>query len=334
MSTLTWVGPCARCDTPIDVLPAPGGRGRALDRRRGLRDRDAVDAAGRTASVSAVQPSQPAAPSPTACPETPAVAPNLPWWQERVFYEVFVRSFADSDGDGIGDLRGLTERLDYLNDGDPATTDDLGVTGLWLMPDRRVAQLPRLRRRRLPGHRSATTARPTTSGRSSRPPTSAASRSSPTSSSTTPRASIPGSRTRGRRARRTTTGTSGPTSIPGIARSDGSRVWHADGDRFYYGYFWEGMPDLNLENPEVTAELGADRRLLARGHGRRRLPDRCRAPPDRGRPASSRTRTRRSTGWPTSGPPARRPGPRRSSSARSGTPRRCRRSTSATARST
>ena len=38
-----------------------------------------------------------------------------------VYYQVFVRSFADSDGDGVGDLGGLTERLDYLNDGDPAT---------------------------------------------------------------------------------------------------------------------------------------------------------------------------------------------------------------------
>jgi glycosidase len=56
------------------------------------------------------------------------------WADGAVFYEVFVRSFADSDGDGVGDLRGLIERLDYLNDGDPATDDDLGVTGLWLMP--------------------------------------------------------------------------------------------------------------------------------------------------------------------------------------------------------
>ena len=56
-----------------------------------------------------------------------------------MFYEVFVRSFADSTtgplaNDGIGDLQGLIEKLDYLNDGDPTTTDDLGVTGLWLMP--------------------------------------------------------------------------------------------------------------------------------------------------------------------------------------------------------
>lgn len=46
--------------------------------------------------------------------------------QAEIFYEIFVRSFQDSDGDGIGDLRGVTERLDYLQ--------DLGVTGLWLMP--------------------------------------------------------------------------------------------------------------------------------------------------------------------------------------------------------
>jgi alpha-amylase len=56
------------------------------------------------------------------------------WWSGRVFYEAFVRSFADSNGDGTGDLKGLAAHLDYLNDGNPATSSDLGVTGLWLMP--------------------------------------------------------------------------------------------------------------------------------------------------------------------------------------------------------
>ncbi|RNI28954.1 alpha-amylase family glycosyl hydrolase [Rufibacter latericius] len=56
------------------------------------------------------------------------------WWNDAVFYEVFVRSFKDSNGDGKGDFRGLMEKLDYLNDGNPNTNTDLGVTALWLMP--------------------------------------------------------------------------------------------------------------------------------------------------------------------------------------------------------
>jgi glycosidase len=51
-----------------------------------------------------------------------------------VFYEIFVRAFADSNGNGIGDFNGITQKLDYLNDGDPATTSDLGIDGIWLMP--------------------------------------------------------------------------------------------------------------------------------------------------------------------------------------------------------
>lgn len=51
-----------------------------------------------------------------------------------VYYCIFVRSFADSNGDGIGDFKGMTARLDYLNDGNDRTTSDLGVTGIWLLP--------------------------------------------------------------------------------------------------------------------------------------------------------------------------------------------------------
>src|SRR6188508_2199485 len=47
-------------------------------------------------------------------------------WPYGVNYEIFVRSFADSNGDGIGDFNGLTSRLDYLK--------ELGVGGIWLMP--------------------------------------------------------------------------------------------------------------------------------------------------------------------------------------------------------
>lgn len=52
----------------------------------------------------------------------------------RTFYEIFVYSFWDSDGDGIGDLAGVEQKLDYLNDGDSTTDSDLGITGIWLMP--------------------------------------------------------------------------------------------------------------------------------------------------------------------------------------------------------
>ena len=56
------------------------------------------------------------------------------WKRGAVCYEVFVRSFYDSDGDGIGDLNGLVEKLDYINDGTPARTRDLGARCIWLMP--------------------------------------------------------------------------------------------------------------------------------------------------------------------------------------------------------
>ena len=51
-----------------------------------------------------------------------------------VWYEIFVRSFADSNNDGIGDINGIIDKLDYLNDNDPSTDDDLGINGIWLMP--------------------------------------------------------------------------------------------------------------------------------------------------------------------------------------------------------
>ena len=73
-----------------------------------------------------VEPAEtPPTPSPTA---EAAEIPTSPekWWNETVFYEIFVRSFRDSDGDGIGDFNGITEKLDYLQ--------ALGITGLWLMP--------------------------------------------------------------------------------------------------------------------------------------------------------------------------------------------------------
>ena len=52
----------------------------------------------------------------------------------RTFYQIFVGSFSDSNNDGIGDLRGIINRFDYLNDGDLNSETSLGVQGIWLSP--------------------------------------------------------------------------------------------------------------------------------------------------------------------------------------------------------
>src|ERR1700737_1678765 len=53
-------------------------------------------------------------------------ASGRPWWQDAVFYEIYPRSFADSNNDGIGDLNGITSKLDYLR--------ELGVDAVWITP--------------------------------------------------------------------------------------------------------------------------------------------------------------------------------------------------------
>jgi len=51
---------------------------------------------------------------------------ELKWWQKAVFYQIYPRSFADGNGDGIGDFKGITDKLDYLS--------DLGIDAIWLSP--------------------------------------------------------------------------------------------------------------------------------------------------------------------------------------------------------
>ena len=48
------------------------------------------------------------------------------WWKESIVYQIYPRSFKDSNGDGIGDLNGITEKMDYL--------EKLGVNVVWLSP--------------------------------------------------------------------------------------------------------------------------------------------------------------------------------------------------------
>src|SRR6266496_5922994 len=65
----------------------------------------------------------------TACAQhssNPADAEGRKWWQHAVFYEIYPRSFADSNNDGIGDLKGIKSKMAYLH--------DLGVDAIWISP--------------------------------------------------------------------------------------------------------------------------------------------------------------------------------------------------------
>lgn len=178
------------------------------------------------------------------------------WWNGAVVYEVFVRSFQDSNGDGKGDLAGLIARLDYLNDGNPASTTSLGVDAIWLMPiypspsyhgydvtdyqgvnpdygsladlDRLVAEAHRRGIKVIldfvPNHSS------------SQHPWFQDSASSPAAAHRdwyVWQATDPG------------------WTQPWNACGSGSATWHALNGAWFYGVFWSGMPDLNWRNAAV-----------------------------------------------------------------------------------
>jgi glycosidase len=216
----------------------------------------------RLASVAALllacaTPRPPPASEAPVAPEVP-LAGSLPGWAEgAVFYEVFVRSYQDSDGDGKGDLRGLVARLDYLNDGDPTGGDDLGVDALWLMPvfespsyhgydttdyehvardygtDDDFALLVREAHRR--GIRVIVDL--VLNHTSREHPWFKESASSPTSP---------------RRDWYVWSPTNPHWTQPW---NPASETWHPLGGAYYYGLFWAGMPDLNLRTPAVREEL-------------------------------------------------------------------------------
>ncbi len=167
-----------------------------------------------------------------------------------------MRSFYDSNGDGIGDLPGLIQKLDYLNDGDPSTTGDLGIEGIWLMPifkspsyhgydttdytevnpdygtNEDFARLLDEAHRRgihvivdlVMNHVSA------------QHPWFVAAQS-------------PSSAKRNWFVWR--------RDDPGWTQPWGgaNATWHEAGGSYYYGVFWGGMPDLNFRNPEVCRQI-------------------------------------------------------------------------------
>jgi alpha-amylase len=196
-------------------------------------------------------------PVPPVPPTPPSAQPDQDWLRGAVFYEVFVRSFADSDGDGKGDLRGLTSKLDYLNDGDPSTTTDLGVDALWLMPvfqspsyhgydtvdyeriDDEYGTAEDFQRLLDEAHRRGIRIIVdfVMNHSSDKHPWFVESASSPTSPKRdwyVWRADDPG-------------------WTPPWGGSN--HTWHERNGAFYYGVFWSGMPDLNFSTPAVRQEM-------------------------------------------------------------------------------
>ena len=199
----------------------------------------------------AAQPATDAPPCAEPSPPSPAADP---WWRDRIFYEVFVRSFADSNGDGIGDLRGLAERLDYLNDGDPATAGDLGVTGIWLMP---VAESPSYHGYDVVDYGSIERDYGT---REDFEALLAAAHDRGIAvivdlvlnHTSIDHPWFQDARTRGSAHEDWYLWAD---TQPAVAGPGGRPVWHPLDGRWYYGYFWEGMPDLNVGHPEVTVAI-------------------------------------------------------------------------------
>ena len=178
------------------------------------------------------------------------------WWNSRVFYEIFVRSFYDSSGDGIGDFQGMTQRLDYLNDGDPNTTDDLGITGIWLMP---IHESPSYHGYDVTDYRSV---------------------NSDFGTIDEFRDFLSAAHDRGIAVIIDYVLNHSSTQHPWFQKSAqndpeyrdfyrwrddhpgylgpwGQNVWHQHGNEYYYGLFWGGMPDINFRHEPAKDSLFA-----------------------------------------------------------------------------
>ena len=195
----------------------------------------------------------------------PENIPNDVWWNDEVFYEIFVRSFNDSDGDGIGDIQGIINKLDYLNDGNPETTTDLGITGLWLMP---IFPSPSYHGYDVTNYRAINPDYGTLDD-FRRLLTEAHSRGIKII------IDFVGNHTSDQHPWFTAS-TSGSSKRDWYLWQDnnpnyngpwGQTVWHQRNNAYYYGLFWGGMPDLNFTNPEVTNEIKDISRFWAQDVG-------------------------------------------------------------------
>ena len=228
----------------------------------------AVCAAALLVACSSSNPTPPDGGSPDSGPPDASITPNTQgWWRDKVFYEIFVRSFADSNGDGVGDLAGLTAHLDALNDGDAGTGNDLEVDALWLMP---INPSPSYHGYDVTDYRDVNPAYGTLSDLD---------------------ALVAGAHRRGvkvildmvlnhsARAHpwfvNSQTGDAAEKrnwyvwrpDDPGWRQPFGSgRTWFLLNGAYYYAVFGSGMPDLNLTNSDVESELVDSMKFwLARG---------------------------------------------------------------------
>jgi alpha-amylase len=194
-------------------------------------------------------------------PVTREAAASAEWWNGAVVYELFIRSFLDSNADGSGDIPGLIAKLDYLNDGNPATETDLGVDAIWLMP---IYPSPSYHGYDVTDYDAVNPDYGTSADMDSL---------------------IAECHKRGIKV--ILDYVPNHTSIqhpwfahpghhdwyvwkatdPGWTQPwSSSTTWFLAGDAWYYAVFWSGMPDLNWTNPAVRAEMGAAAgRWLARG---------------------------------------------------------------------
>jgi alpha-amylase len=178
------------------------------------------------------------------------------WTRGATCYEVFVRSFYDSNGDGIGDIPGLIAKLDYINDGNPNSRRSLGARCIWLMP---VAESPSYHGYDVTNYYRVEPDYGTNDD-FKRLMAAAHQRGirvlvdmvlNHTSSDHHWFQSAlrdPGSPYRAWYRW-------SPTKL--VEKNWGGEVWHHSPirDEYYYGLFWGGMPDLNYKHPPVMAEM-------------------------------------------------------------------------------
>ena len=161
------------------------------------------------------------------------------WWREAVIYEIFVRSFQDSDGDGIGDFNGITRRLDYLR--------ALGVTALWLMP---IHPSPSYHGYDVKDYYAVNPDYGTMDDFKNL---------------------LAEARRRGIRVILDLVVNHSSSQHPFFqaaldpsspyrdyyvwSETEAGHGWHKTEHGYYYGLFWREMPDLNVTNPDVTAEI-------------------------------------------------------------------------------